>query len=227
VFLIAIRVPDHIEKPELKAILPKLHLHLDPVGCVLLAAASIQLLVALQYGGNEYPWNSATIIGLFCGSGATALVWGYWNYRMGDAAMLPVSIITKRVVWSSALTQMLSFANTFVQSFFLPIYFQAVKGANPLMSGVYMLPAILSQILAGVTSGILSKWPPFHQHHMGRTFADIWPLFYLGNWVTTYHGCLLPPLLPPSALDCSAVSSQTPQQQCGLGCRLFQDLVEV
>jgi hypothetical protein len=76
---------------------------------------------------------------------------------MGDAAMIPFAMARKTVVWSSALTQMFFFTNTFIQSFFLPIYFQAVKGTSPVMAGVYMLPSIGMQIVAAISSGVMGK----------------------------------------------------------------------
>jgi hypothetical protein len=155
VFLCLIHIPEQMKKPQPRTVFPQLHRRLDPVGFALLSAATVQLLLALQFGGSQFPWDSSTVIGLFCGSGATYIVWAGWNYRMGDAAMIPVSMAKKRAIWSAALTQMLFFTNTFVQSFFLPIYFQAVKGASPLMAGVYMLPNIGMQIVAAVSSGFL------------------------------------------------------------------------
>ncbi|KAK9242014.1 hypothetical protein V1506DRAFT_572943 [Lipomyces tetrasporus] len=44
---------------------------------------------------------------------------------------------------------------TMCASYYLPIYFQAVRGVSPLTSGVYLLPSILSQLLFAVGSGIL------------------------------------------------------------------------
>jgi hypothetical protein len=37
----------------------------------------------------------------------------------------------------------------------MPIYFQAVDGATPTMSGVYLLPSILGQLFAAVIAGRL------------------------------------------------------------------------
>uniref|UniRef100_A0A8H7TSB3 Major facilitator superfamily (MFS) profile domain-containing protein n=1 Tax=Bionectria ochroleuca TaxID=29856 RepID=A0A8H7TSB3_BIOOC len=39
---------------------------LDISGTAIFIPAVICLLLALQWGGAEYPWKSATIIGLFC-----------------------------------------------------------------------------------------------------------------------------------------------------------------
>jgi hypothetical protein len=155
--LIATRIPDHIPKPAFREVIPKLHHYLDFIGFAVFAGASIQILLALQWGGVEHPWKSATIIGLFVGGALTYVVWGGWNYYKGDMALIPFSLIKKRVVWSSALMQMFIFVNLFLTSFFLPIYFQAAKGATPFLSGVYLLPSILSQLIAAVTSGILGK----------------------------------------------------------------------
>jgi len=42
-----------------------------------------------------------------------------------------------------------------VAIYYLPIYFQAVDGVSPTMSGVYMLPSILAQLFSAVTAGKL------------------------------------------------------------------------
>lgn len=52
-----------------------------------------------------------------------------------------------------------------VANYYLPIYFQAVDGATPTMSGVYMLPSILAQLFAAVFAGrlvgIVGRYNPF------------------------------------------------------------------
>lgn len=45
----------------------------------------------------------------------------------------------------------------FCASYYLPIYFHGVKGVSPTMSGVYLMPSILSHIVAAVSSGMLRK----------------------------------------------------------------------
>ena len=44
-------------------------------------------------------------------------------------------------------------------SYYMPIYFQAIRHATPSMSGVYILPAILSQIVFAAVSGALGMTP--------------------------------------------------------------------
>jgi hypothetical protein len=52
-------------------------------------------------------------------------------------------------------------------SYYLPIYFQAVKGDSPFTSGYHLLPGILTQLLIGVSAGIAGK-TPFSFHPQSR-----------------------------------------------------------
>ncbi|KAI1616987.1 putative efflux pump antibiotic resistance protein [Exophiala viscosa] len=116
--------------------------------------STIQLLLALEYGGNEYAWNSTTVIGLCCGAGATFIIFLGWEYYKGDAAMVPLSMMKVRGVWSSCVTSFFLFSSMQVVIYYLPIYFQSTKGASPMMSGVDWLPNILSQFVGTLISGI-------------------------------------------------------------------------
>jgi hypothetical protein len=51
----------------------------------------------------RYAWDSATVIGLFCGFAGNILVWAAYNYWKGDKALIPFSMMARTVVWSSCL----------------------------------------------------------------------------------------------------------------------------
>ncbi|KAI1379513.1 major facilitator superfamily domain-containing protein [Hypoxylon crocopeplum] len=163
--ILFLRIPEQIKKQPALKILPKLHQHLDLVGFALLAPAVIQLLLALQFGGNQFAWNSSQVIGLFVGSGATLIVWIFWNSYKGDDGLLPFSMMKRRIVWASALNYSFQMETLFGTSYWLPIYFQAVKGVSAILSGVYLLPTILAQLIFTVLAGILvpkvGYIPPF------------------------------------------------------------------
>ena len=117
--------------------------------------------LALQYGGNQYGWDNATIIGLFIGAGLTFTIFLLWEWRTEDEAMVPFSMLAKRTVWTSCVTRAFYMGSIIVFSYYLPLYFQTVKEASPIRSGYYILPAILvSMIFAGVSSGA-GKPEPF------------------------------------------------------------------
>lgn len=130
---------------------------LDLVGFALFAPAAVMLLLALELGGNEYPWTSSVIIGLFCGAGVTTLVFLAWEWRTGEEAMIPLHLIRNRIIWTSSINTACVMASVVVASAYLPTYFQAVRGDEPTMSGVSTLPSILSTILMSIVSGAASK----------------------------------------------------------------------
>ena len=148
--MLFIQLPDPCNKPSPWSVLRRLHLELDLLGSALTAAAVVQLLLALSWGGEKYTWDSATIIGLFCGTGATALVWLAWDWFRADEALIPFSMMKVQAVWAGALTHCFFLTNVFCASFFLPIYFQAVRG-------VYVLASVLSQLFVLPLTGKLGE----------------------------------------------------------------------
>ncbi|KAL2851333.1 major facilitator superfamily domain-containing protein [Aspergillus pseudodeflectus] len=155
VLLLFTRVPEQRKKGRAVDVLPTFFKSFDLIGFVLFAPAAIMILLALEYGGNDYPWSDSRVIGLFVGGGATAIVFLAWEYRTGKDAMIPFHLITQRVAYFSYLNMCVLFGLTMVIAYYIPIYFQAVKGDSALTSGVNMLPNILAQLVTAVASGLL------------------------------------------------------------------------
>jgi len=153
--LLLVNIPERVVRDSETPLTSIIREKLDLLGFALFAPAAIQFLLALQWGGTRYPWSSATVIGLFCGAAGTLCVFLAWEYRKGDMAMIPFSIMRRRVVWCSCLVAFFYFGGMLSFIYYLPIYFQAVKGVSPTLSGVYLLPSILSQIVFSVLSGFL------------------------------------------------------------------------
>jgi MFS family permease len=154
-YILIISLPDRVSKPPPLSIARMIHHHLDLVGFSLLAPSVILLLLALQWGGNKYAWNSPTVIGLFCGAGAIFFIWLVWNYRLGDTALIPSSMARKQSVWSSSLASMWINLGAILGPLFIPIYFQAIKDTTPFQSGVNILPNVIAQLVAAIISGTL------------------------------------------------------------------------
>jgi hypothetical protein len=152
--LLFTKIPDLTTKAPFSLVLVRRTIpELDLVGFVLFAPASIMFLLALQWGNTKYPWNSSVIIGMICGAAAMALLFAVYESRIGDKAMIPGSIVRQRIVLSSAINGMGLMGVIFVASQYLPIYFQGVKGEQPAMSGVDLLPGILGQLTMVILSG--------------------------------------------------------------------------
>lgn len=159
ILLFLIKIPDrNIEieggKNTVQTVLQKF----DLIGFALFAPAAIQFLLALEWAGNKYAWDSSHVIGLLCGAAATLVVFLAWEYRQGDGAMVPFPMVRQRIVWTSCLVNFFMMGAIMCATYYLPIYFQAVKNATPLLSGVYVLPSILSQMVVAVISGALGMF---------------------------------------------------------------------
>ncbi|KAF4125487.1 putative arabinose efflux permease, MFS family [Geosmithia morbida] len=160
-FLSLLTIPDQVYKPKLdRAALRALIPRFDLIGFALFAPASIMTLLALQFGsGSDYTWSDSQVIGLFCGAGATAIVFVFWERHMGPDAMIPGHLLNNRIVVCSAFFFGFLMTTNSVASNFMPMYLQSSKGLSPTMSGVYLLATILSQtIFVLLSGGLVTKF---------------------------------------------------------------------
>jgi MFS family permease len=137
---------------------------LDGVGFVLLSGAVTMLLLALQWGGHTYPWDSSTIIGLYAGFGLTLSTFVVWQLYLGSHALIPPSILTNRNVILLFLGALLSNGPFQTIIYYLPIWFQ-VLGSSPMSSGIKYLPTVITDVLTSLVSGAIvmktGHWKPF------------------------------------------------------------------
>jgi hypothetical protein len=154
-FLFFVNIPDRMVKPDTAAVFANFASSMDLVGFAIFAPAAIQVLLALQYGGNQYAWDGAVVIGLLCGGVATFVLFFCWEYRKGVTAMVPLSLLRNRVVWSSCATMFFNIGVTNCTTYYLPVFLQAVKDQSPITSGVNLLPNILVQVVMAMVSGVL------------------------------------------------------------------------
>jgi len=128
---------------------------LDLFGFITFAPAVIICLIAMEWGGTTYAWGSPTIIGLLCGSLVAFAIFLVIQYYRGNAAMVPLGILSQRVVYCGFLTVVFQLGGLSVLSYYTPVWFQVVKGVTPLHSGLFILPTVISQIICAGVSGML------------------------------------------------------------------------
>jgi hypothetical protein len=128
---------------------------LDLIGFGLFASAMAALLIPLQWGGSVYPWVSVQVTLPLIVGGIIAAIFLTWSYTKGDKALIPFSVLKRREVWCSCLVTLFSRGAMFVHTYYLPLWFQLVQGATPIMSGVYNLPSFITQILISVIAARL------------------------------------------------------------------------
>ena len=129
-------------------------LALDLTGNLLLIVAAVMLFLALQFNEQSWAWSSARIIGLLVGSGITAILFVFWQWRQGDKALLPPNIVLQRSVAVSCLGAFLIYGTFLVHAYYLPIWFQAIKDDTAIMSGVSLIAYIIGNAIFSVIAGI-------------------------------------------------------------------------
>ncbi|KLU91665.1 major facilitator superfamily transporter [Magnaporthiopsis poae ATCC 64411] len=128
-------------------------MHFDPIGTMLFMPAVISLLLALQWGGTEHAWGSGRIVALLVVFGVLIAAWLYVQYRQQDMATVPPRIIGKRTVWSGSLYSFCVGGAFLSAVYFIPIWFQSVKGATAVESGVMNLPMLLAVVIMSIVAG--------------------------------------------------------------------------
>lgn len=154
---------------------------LDVLGFVLFAGFAIMVELALEWGGSDYAWNSAVIIGLFCGGVVSLAVFISWELHVGDRAMIPPAVMRKRQVWTASLFFGLFSGAMLVFSYYMPIYFQAVKGVSALLSGVYVLAGIGPQIVMAISLAHISEFALRKTYPLGRISDQVRPCAYASH----------------------------------------------
>lgn len=129
---------------------------LDPLGTIVFLPGIICLLLPLQWGGTTYAWSDARIIVLFILSGILLSLFMYIQYRSGDTATIPFRIIKNRSIAAGAYFSAVTPGSMMVIIYFLPIWFQAIKGVSAVHSGIDTIPLVMSLVVASIIAGGLT-----------------------------------------------------------------------
>ena len=130
---------------------------LDPIGTFFFLPGFISLLLALQWGGSTYAWNSARIIALLVIFGVCACIFIAIQAWKGDMATVPPHILMNRSLAAAFSFSFCIGGSMMVLIYYLAIWFQAIKDASPVQSGIMSLPFLLSLVVASISAGIFVK----------------------------------------------------------------------
>jgi MFS family permease len=128
---------------------------LDPIGTVLFLPSIVCLLLALQWGGTTYAWSSWRPVFLLVLAGVLFIGFLTIQIWRPNTATLPMRILKQRTVAASALFAFTSQAAMIVVTYYIPVFFQALKGFSPTKSGVASIPLILSLVVGTILAGAL------------------------------------------------------------------------
>lgn len=126
---------------------------MDPLGIVTFLPAIVCLLLAVQWGGTTYPWSNARIIVLFVLAGVLLIVFVVVQLSLQENAMVPPRILRMSLIAYSSIFMIAFSGAYFTIVYYLPIWFQAIKGASAVNSGIMCLPMMLSMVIFSFITG--------------------------------------------------------------------------
>ncbi|KAI0975801.1 major facilitator superfamily domain-containing protein [Xylaria arbuscula] len=165
VMLLWLRVSHHREGEE--SSLQRLQ-RVDWVGTAIMVAATVSILWSLAYGGSAKPWSDGGIIGALVAGLAGLLIFAAWEGSPWcKSPLTPLRLFANR---TSAVAFFLTMTNAmliFWVVFMFPVYFQAVLGAGPRTSGLWLLPfAFVFPVFAAISGSLMTKYGRYRPLHL-------------------------------------------------------------
>ncbi len=134
---------------------PDNHRHrVDYAGLVTLALTVVPAMLALSWGGTEYPWGSGIIIGMFAFTVVMLIVFLTVESRAAEP-IIPLSLFRNRSVIVAEIVVFFTGFGMFGGITFVPLFFQGVLGATATASGSFLTPMMLGMVTGSFTSGQL------------------------------------------------------------------------
>lgn len=130
---------------------------IDWVGVLLIIGGVVMFLFGMESGGQTHPWGSAYTICLIVFGIFSIFLFFINEWKFAKYPIMPLRLFKER---SNLAALGACFCHGFVfigGSYYLPLYFQTVLEATPILSGVYLLPLVLSLSFGSAVVGIFIK----------------------------------------------------------------------
>jgi EmrB/QacA subfamily drug resistance transporter len=126
--------------------------NVDYPGLATLILTVIPAMLALSWGGVEYPWSSPQIIGMFSFSSVMLALFLKIESRSREP-IIPLSLFKNRIVAISEIVIFFTGIGMFSGIIFVPLFFQGVLGVTATTSGSFLTPMMLGMVIGSVISG--------------------------------------------------------------------------
>ncbi|OTA86298.1 hypothetical protein M434DRAFT_82197 [Hypoxylon sp. CO27-5] len=114
--------------------------------------------IAINSGGSTFPWANPIIISLLVLGGTFIILFGIIEVWIAKIPMIPLRLFTKLSTSIIFLQSVLYNGVWQINLYFLPMYFQDVRGYDPLKNAMLMLSLLLTQSVSALVAGqIISK----------------------------------------------------------------------
>ncbi|MBX5435954.1 MAG: MFS transporter [Alicyclobacillaceae bacterium] len=126
----------------------------DTGGIATMVIGVVSLLLALTFGGKDYPWGSWQILGLFALACVSLASFVAIEARAAEP-ILPLRLFRNRTFVMINGVGFLMSVGMFGSIIFIPLYLQGIVGISPSASGTAMTPMMLTMMLGSILGGRL------------------------------------------------------------------------
>jgi EmrB/QacA subfamily drug resistance transporter len=128
---------------------------IDFIGAIMVAAATICLLLGLTWGGNQtYDWSSVQVIGVLVASGLLYVLF-FIAERFVAEPVLPLALFRNRVFAAASLLSLLQLMVLVGLIIYLPLFLQGVLGESATNAGAIITPLTISSVIGAAVAGAL------------------------------------------------------------------------
>lgn len=131
---------------------------IDYIGMVIFTAAGTSLLLGISFGGVMYPWKSYNVILPLILGCVGIIFFGFYEAYYAKHPMIRLAIFHHPVAIVGYVQITLHAIVFCCTLYFLPFYFEGVKGYTALISGVAILPLSISCSPSSIISGYIINW---------------------------------------------------------------------
>jgi len=170
----------------ISSLMPKVGGHkkesIDFLGAGLLAAGLSSLMLGLVWGGNQYAWHSAQVVGML--AAAAILLYSFVKVERSYAKdpILPMDLFKNSIYRVSMIIVFLIGLAMFGAILYIPLFAQGVLGRTATNSGLITTPLVLSLVPASIITGqIVSRTGKYKRMAiLGTAFITV-GLLWLGT----------------------------------------------
>ncbi|KAI0173514.1 MFS general substrate transporter [Hypoxylon sp. FL1284] len=130
---------------------------IDWFGIFTIVTGVLFLIIPINSGGSIFPWSSPIAITLLVLGGTLVLLFGIVEIWVAKIPMIPLRLFNKLSTSTIYLQSALYNGVWQIDLYFLPMYFQDVRGYDPLQNAMLMLPLLLTQSAAGIVAGQITS----------------------------------------------------------------------
>ncbi|EKG22267.1 Tetracycline resistance protein TetB/drug resistance transporter [Macrophomina phaseolina MS6] len=130
---------------------------IDWLGSLTVIGGTVMLLLGLEFGGVIHPWSSPIVICLIVFGLVTIAVFLLIEWKLATYPIMPLRLFTNRSNLAALAACFLHGYVFIAATYYLPLYYQAVRGAGPILSGVYLLAFAFSLSVTSACTGIVIK----------------------------------------------------------------------